>query len=58
MKTSADCGHVKVYWIPKGTEKDDEVQKLLDEAAAPLRREMTALRVVGMVPPIRFYKST
>lgn len=58
MKVSADCGNVKVYWIPKGNEKDDEVEKLLKEVAGPLRHEMTAMRMMGIVPAIRFHKST
>lgn len=54
---AANFASVKVYWIPKGNEKDDEVEKLLNEVAAPLRQEMITLRVMGIVPPIRFLKS-
>ena len=47
---------MKVLWIPKGTEEDELVQKLLNEVAYPLRRELIKLQLMGLVPPINFSK--
>ncbi len=51
------CHLLKVYWIPRGTDEDEIVQKLLDEVASPLRAELNNLKLIGIVPQIRFLKS-
>lgn len=46
---------VDVYWVPTGTE-DEKIQKMLDNVAYPLRSELIKLRIMGLVPEIRFKK--
>lgn len=56
VKVTADFSGVMVYWYASGTEKDEEIEKLLDKSAGHLRHLLSQLRVIGVVPPIKFYK--
>lgn len=56
VKVNPDFKAVNVFWIPQGTDEDDEVQQLLNKTANPLRRELINLRTMGLVPMIYFVK--
>lgn len=56
MRVRPDFGAVNVYWIPQGTDSDEEIQYLLNKVANPLRSELIGLRVMGRVPRIQFIK--
>lgn len=47
---------MNVFWIGKGTEHDDNIDKLLCANAGILRHELSQLRVMGLVPKINFVK--
>lgn len=51
-----DFKGVNVFWIGKGTENDDNIEKLLCSNAGALRHELSQLRVMGVVPKITFVK--
>lgn len=45
-----------VFWIPNGTDDDETIQRILNSIAHPLRTELIRLRLMGLVPKIRFQK--
>lgn len=45
-----------MFWVAKGNETDEIINKLLIKNAGQLRHELTQLRVIGMVPKILFCK--
>lgn len=45
-----------MFWIAKGNESDEIINKLLTKNAGQLRHELTQLRVIGVVPKILFCK--
>jgi ribosome-binding factor A len=47
---------VNVFWLSKGTENDEMVEKILKRSAGQLRHELSELRVMGAVPYIEFVK--
>lgn len=51
-----DFKGVNVFWIAKGTENDETLEKLLTKNAGALRHELSQLRVMGVVPKINFVK--
>ncbi|XP_065200977.1 uncharacterized protein LOC135831985 [Planococcus citri] len=56
VRVTPDFRAINVFWIPQGTDKDDEIQHLLNETANPLRSELINLRTMGLVPVIYFVK--
>lgn len=56
VKVTSDFSAVNVYWYASGTEKDEYIEKLLARGAGHLRHTLTQLRVIGIVPPILFFK--
>lgn len=56
MQVTPDYKLIQVYWIAKGNEQDEVINKLLTKNAGQLRHELTQLRVVGIVPKIIFCK--
>lgn len=55
VKVTADFKFINVYWIDNNTENTDIVE-LLQKCAFQLRHELSQLRVIGVVPPIKFVK--
>ncbi|XP_050484968.1 putative ribosome-binding factor A, mitochondrial [Bombus huntii] len=55
VKVTADFKFINVYWIDNNTENTDIVE-LLQKCASQLRHELSQLRVIGVVPPIKFVK--
>lgn len=53
-----DFSSVHVFWYASGTENDTTIEKLLEETAGHLRHTLTQLRVIGIVPPIRFFRDS
>jgi ribosome-binding factor A len=51
-----DFNKVNVFWLVKGTESDEVVEKILKRSAGQLRHELSELRVMGVVPHIEFVK--
>lgn len=47
---------INVFWIAKGNDTDEVVEKLLEENACALRHELSQLKVIGVVPMIQFLK--
>lgn len=47
---------IHVYWVAKGNETDEVINKLLTKNAGQLRHELTQLRVIGVVPKLLFCK--
>lgn len=56
VKVTSDFQLVNVFWVTKGIDDDNIIQKMLDNAAIPLRHELSQLRVMGQVPRINFIK--
>jgi ribosome-binding factor A len=51
-----DFNKVNVFWLARGTENDEMVEKILKRSAGQLRHELSELRVMGVVPYIEFVK--
>jgi ribosome-binding factor A len=51
-----DFNKVNVFWLARGTESDDMVEKILKRSAGQLHHELSELRVMGVVPHIEFVK--
>ncbi|KRT78995.1 hypothetical protein AMK59_8557, partial [Oryctes borbonicus] len=56
VKVTPDYKGINVYWIAKESINDEEIDKLLQSRSGPLRHELTQLRVIGMIPKIKFIK--
>lgn len=56
VQITNDYKILKVYWIARGTDKDDIIEKILQKNAGDLRHELSQLRVMGEVPKILFLK--
>lgn len=56
VKVTPDYKLLNVYWIARGNEKDEVVEKVLNKNAGFLRHELSQLRVMGNVPKLKFVK--
>lgn len=56
VKISPDFHQAYVYWMAKGTDEDEELEKLLARISGKLRHELSQLRLMGEVPKITFLK--
>ncbi|PNF16398.1 hypothetical protein B7P43_G10510 [Cryptotermes secundus] len=56
VKVAPDFNKVNVFWLARGTENDEDVEKILKKSAGQLRHELSELRVMGVVPYIEFVK--
>lgn len=45
-----------MFWISKSPEKDDIIEDILHKNCGQLRHELAQLKVVGVIPKIRFVK--
>jgi ribosome-binding factor A len=51
-----DFKKVNVFWLARGTESDEMIEKILKRSAGQLRHELSELRVMGVMPHIEFVK--
>ncbi|EFA06539.1 putative ribosome-binding factor A, mitochondrial [Tribolium castaneum] len=56
VQIAPDYKGLNVFWVAKGTQDDEVVEKLLKKNAGFLRHELSSLRVMGAVPMIHFVK--
>ncbi|CAL8135527.1 unnamed protein product [Orchesella dallaii] len=56
VKVTSNFSAVNVYWHASGTETNEVIEQLLARAAGHLRHELSQLRVIGIVPPIQFFR--
>ncbi|KAK4878078.1 hypothetical protein RN001_010584 [Aquatica leii] len=56
VQINPDYTSVNVYWIANGTTTDDIVEAILNANTGSLRNELAQLKVVGMIPRIKFVK--
>lgn len=56
VKISPDFNSINVFWIAKGDENDENVERTLKLMSGPLRHELSQLRLMGEVPRIYFVK--
>ncbi|KAJ8935416.1 hypothetical protein NQ314_012835 [Rhamnusium bicolor] len=56
VQVTPDYKIVRVYWIAKGTQNDEVVESVLQRNAGILRHELSQLRIMGVVPIIKFVK--
>ncbi|XP_044265211.1 putative ribosome-binding factor A, mitochondrial [Tribolium madens] len=56
VQIAPDYKGLNVFWVAKGTQDDEIVEKLLKKNAGFLRHELSSLRLVGAVPMIHFVK--
>lgn len=56
MQVTPDFNCINVYWIAKGDENDTAIEKLLQTSSGLLRHELSQLKVIGVVPIIKFLK--
>ncbi|KAF5280330.1 hypothetical protein FQR65_LT03139 [Abscondita terminalis] len=56
VQINPDYTFVNVYWIANGTSHDDVVEGILNANTGSLRNELAQLKLVGMIPKIKFVK--
>ncbi|KAF2895204.1 hypothetical protein ILUMI_10976, partial [Ignelater luminosus] len=56
VQITPDFSCVKVFWISKSPEKDEIIEDILHKNTGQLRHELAQLKVVGVIPKIRFVK--
>ncbi|KAL5020914.1 hypothetical protein ScPMuIL_000069 [Solemya velum] len=56
VKIAPDFSAVNVYWVAEGTERDVDIQSILNENSGRLRHLLSTYRVIGRIPPIHFVK--
>lgn len=56
VKISPNFKILNVFWITKDCKNEDEVEQILRKNAGYLKSELSALRVMGIVPDIHFVK--
>lgn len=49
---------INVFWVAKGNDNDEVIEKLLEANASALRHELSQLKVIGVVPKIKFLKGS
>lgn len=58
VSVTNDFKLVKVFWLSSNTNADElkEISEILNESGYKLRHELSQLKVIGVVPPIRFFE--
>lgn len=56
MQVTPDFNFINVYWIAQGDKMDEEIEKLLHANSGLLRHELSQLKVIGIVPMVKFLK--
>ncbi|KAK0175606.1 hypothetical protein PV327_009346 [Microctonus hyperodae] len=58
VNVTNDFKLVKVFWFSSTANADElkEISKILNECGYKLRHELSQLKVIGVVPPIRFFE--
>lgn len=58
VKVAPDFGVVNVFWFAQNeTYLNENIEVILKKSAGQLQHELSQLRVIGIVPPIRFVKN-
>lgn len=56
VKIAPDFNYVNVYWYTKHLKEEDKIEDILVNTEGSIRHELTQLRVIGLVPRIKFLK--
>lgn len=56
VEITPDFNCINIYWIGKGTEADHVIDDLLNKNTGALRHELAQLKVVGVIPMLKFIK--
>ncbi|KAK0087679.1 hypothetical protein PV325_000417 [Microctonus aethiopoides] len=58
VSVTNDFKLVKVFWLSSNASADElkEISEILNECGYKLRHELSQLKVIGVVPPIRFFE--
>lgn len=58
VKVAPDFGVVNVFWYAQNeADTNESVEMVLKKSAGQLQHELSQLRVIGIVPPIRFVRN-
>ncbi|KAF5272539.1 hypothetical protein FQA39_LY07863 [Lamprigera yunnana] len=56
VQITPDYSCIRIYWIANGKTADDVVENILESNTANLRHELAQLKVVGVIPQLKFFK--